>query len=80
MEPKARGALGSHRGPPVLAEVSKGFCRTLWWDKELATGTATVTRGAFQARSHFLSHLSETRSQQQPELALDVALPTTAKR
>lgn len=64
----------------MLAEVSKGFCRALWWDEELATGTATIMRGAFQARSHFLSHLSETRSQQRPELALDVVLLATAKR
>lgn len=55
MEPKARGALGSHQGPPVLVEVSKSFCKALWWDEELATGTATVVREAFHARSHLLS-------------------------
>lgn len=59
MEPKARGALGSHQGPPVLVKVSKSFCRARRWDEELATGMATVMREPFHTRSHLLSRLSD---------------------
>ena len=79
MEPKARGALGSHQGPPALVQVSKSFCKVLRWDEELATGTATVRRGGSHARAHLLSHPSHQ------ELAatgagLDMVPPSTAKR
>lgn len=53
---KAEGALRSHHGPPLLVEVSKSFCRVLWWDEGLDTGMATIIGEAFHARSHFLSH------------------------